>query len=109
MQARAAAAEQPGPGQPTGDKLKPHDDELQAYLALPQIENTSEWAGLEWWEEQEPLFPNLSLMARQYLGCPGTSATVERLFSSVGLAFEKKRRRNKASSLEDRAFIVHNL
>jgi len=37
-------------------------------------------------------------MARQYLGCPATSATVERLFSQVGISFSPKRQRAHSSS-----------
>ena len=37
--------------------------------------------------------PNLARMARQYLGVPATSATVERLFSVVGFAFADRRKR----------------
>ena len=62
-------------------------DELAAYLALPQVKNEGESTPLNWWEKNAHLFPNLAVMARQYLGCPATSATVERLFSAVGLAF----------------------
>jgi hypothetical protein len=64
------------PKAPTKAKDQPHKDELAAYLALPQIENTSKWAAIEWWKENESQFPNLALMARQHLGCPATSATV---------------------------------
>ena len=39
-------------------------------------------------------------MARQYLGCPATSATVERLFSKVGVAFSAKRKSSEAATLE---------
>ena len=48
-------------------------------------------------------------MARQYLGCPATSATVERLFSQVGIAFGKKRKRAEAATLEDIMFARMNL
>ena len=36
---------------------------------------------LEWWAENEINFPALSVMARQYLGVPATSASAARLFS----------------------------
>ena len=48
-------------------------------------------------------------MARQYLGCPATSATVERLFSKVGIAFSAKRKSAEAATLEDIVFAQVNL
>ena len=48
-------------------------------------------------------------MARQYLGCPATSATVERLFSAVGLAFSNRRKSSSADTLADMAFTKLNL
>eukprot|EP00966_Prymnesium_polylepis_P149987 3464947-Prymnesium_polylepis.1 len=43
-------------------------------------------------------------MARQYLGCPASSAAVERLFSQVGIAFSDKRKSSEADTLEDIMF-----
>ena len=40
---------------------------------------------LWWWKNHEAKFPHMAHMARQYLGVPATSASCERLFSSVGL------------------------
>ena len=48
-------------------------------------------------------------MARQYLGCPATSASVERLFSKVGIVFSSKRQRAKSSTLESIMFANANL
>ena len=84
-------------------------NELAAYLALPQISYRTEWDALEWWENNAPKFPNLSVMARQYLGCPASSATVERLFSQVGIAFSAKRQRSEASTLSDILFTRLNI
>jgi hypothetical protein len=47
---------------------------------------------LEWWTANEINFPVLMVMARQYLGVPATSASVERLFSLAGRAFDDLRR-----------------
>ena len=52
-------------------------DELAAYLALPQIKYKTERDATEWWKKHAQEFPNVAGMARQYLGCPATSATVE--------------------------------
>ena len=66
-------------------------------------------AVLAWWLEHQEQFPNLEVMARQYLGCPATSATVERLFSKVGIAFSAKRKSSEAATLEDILFAQVNL
>ena len=51
----------------------------------------------------------MEVMARQFLGCPATSATVERLFSVVGINFSDKQKRGHADTLEDLAFTRLNL
>ena len=79
-------------------------DELAAYLAPPQITYQTEWDALEWWEKNAKKFPNLSVVARQYLGCPAISATVERLFSQVGIAFSDKRKSSSSDTLSDIIF-----
>ena len=87
----------------------PHADELAVYLALPQIEYKTEWDALDWWKENAKKFPNLSVMARQYLGCPASSATVERLFSQVGIAFSDRRKRATAAMIADIIFTKLNV
>ena len=84
-------------------------DELAEYLALPQIKYKTEEDAINWWREHKEQFPNLEVMARQYLGCPASSASVERLFSQVGIAFSAKRRRAGASTLESIMFARANL
>ena len=84
-------------------------DELEAYLALPQIKYKTESDATEWWQTHAKQFPNVSVMARQYLGCPASSAAVERLFSQVGIAYAAKRKRAGAATLEDIMFSRCNL
>ena len=48
-------------------------DELAAYLALPQIKMKTERDATEWWQEHSKEFPNVAVMAQQYLGCPASS------------------------------------
>ena len=55
---------------------------------------------LEWWKANQDVFPHVANMARQYLGMPVSSATVERLFSSAGLAFSDLRQRMEPQTLE---------
>ena len=88
---------------------RPHADELTKYLALPQIEYNTEWDALDWWKDNATKFPNLSVMARQYLGCPASSATVERLFSQVGIAFSDRRNSAKAETIADILFTKLNV
>ena len=92
-----------------GFEQGPFEDEMAEYLKLPQIEGEDDWAPLEWWCANKKRFPNLARMARQYLGCPATSATVERLFSAVGLAFSDQRKSSSADTLADIAFTKLNL
>jgi len=54
--------------------------ELLDYLSLPQED--FECDILDWWASREGRFPNLSRMARQYLGVLASSAAVERLCSA---------------------------
>ena len=84
-------------------------DELAEYLALPQIKYKTEEDALTWWRQHEAEFPNVAVMARQYLGCPASSASVERLCSQVGIAFAAKRKSAEASTLGDIAFAHANL
>ena len=104
----ACAQSSSPPGTPTV-KDNAHKHELKEYLKLPQVENEHEWVPLEWWQLRVGLFPNLEVMARQYLGCPATSATVERLFSAVGISFSKKRQSSSAETLADLAFTKMNV
>ena len=84
-------------------------DELTEYLALPQIKFTTEMDAINWWKENEKTFPNVAVMARQYLGCPASSAAVERLFSQVGIAFSDKRKRASPNTLASIMFSNANL
>jgi hypothetical protein len=52
------------------DEDTAHEDELEAYLAMPQIPYQTDWDALKWWEKNAIKFPNLSVMARQYLAAP---------------------------------------
>ena len=85
------------------------EDELKAYLELPQLKCKTEQEAIDWWVEKSKRFPNLSAMARQYLGCPATSATVERLFSRVGIAFSAKRKSSDPATVADLMFANANL
>mmetsp|Transcript_50727 Transcript_50727/g.114025 ORF Transcript_50727/g.114025 Transcript_50727/m.114025 type:complete len:254 (-) Transcript_50727:141-902(-) len=88
-------------------------DELTEYLALPQIKFTTKMDPISWWKENEKTFPNVAVMARQYLGlrlgCPASSAAVERLFSQVGIAFSDQRKSASPKTLASIMFSNANL
>ena len=72
--------------------------EVERYLELPAVDMKVDV--LKWWAENEINFPALSVMARQYLGVPATSASAERLFSLAGRAFDDMRQNMKEEMLE---------
>ena len=76
---------------------------------MPQIKYKTERDAMDWWLAHSKKFPSLAVMARQYLGCPASSAAVERLFSQVGIAFAAKHKRGEATTLEDIMFSHFNL
>jgi hAT family C-terminal dimerisation region len=59
------------------------EDELNAYMHVQQVSTKVD--PLLWWKQHQGEFPRLARMARQYLAVPATSASVERVFSGVGL------------------------
>ena len=59
------------------------ETELNAYMRVQQVANDTD--PLMWWKQHQEEFPCLSRMTRQYLAVPASSASPERLFSSVGL------------------------
>ena len=57
--------------------------ELNAYTRVQQVPLDTD--PLMWWKQHVQEVPHLARMARQHLDVPTTSASPERLFSSVGL------------------------
>ena len=45
-------------------------------------------------------FPNMEVMAHQFLGCPATSATVKRQFSVLGMSYSDKRKSSHSDTLQ---------
>jgi hypothetical protein len=59
------------------------ETELNDYTKVQQV--TLDTDPLMWWKQHVQEFPRLARMVRQHLTVPATSASPERLFSSVGL------------------------
>ena len=56
------------------------DGEFERYLVIRKDKHADP---LGWWKAHAALFPNLSRMARDFLGCTGSEAESERTFSSA--------------------------
>ena len=82
------------------------EEELFAYLRVEEISFSKDL--LSWWKEHADEFPRLARMARQYLSVPATSASVERLFSSVGLVKSDLRGYLLDSTTTDLMWAKHN-
>ena len=93
----ASMAHLAGPAQPPAPAPSVKS-ERERYLELPAVDMKTDL--LEWWAENDIKFPALSVMARQYLGVPATSASAERLFSIAGRSFDDLRQRMKEEMLE---------
>ncbi|PLW43599.1 hypothetical protein PCASD_11453 [Puccinia coronata f. sp. avenae] len=62
----------------------PPDDELTLYLGgKHKIPLSNADQCLRWWKDHSRDFPVLSLLAKDYLACLATSASVERCFSAA--------------------------
>ena len=59
------------------------ETEFNTYMRVQEVVNDTD--PLMWWKQHQEEFPRLARMARQYLAVPASSASPERLFSSVGL------------------------
>ncbi|KAG0718305.1 Zinc finger BED domain-containing protein 4 [Chionoecetes opilio] len=71
--------------------------QVEAYLAQPNLSEDSD--PLVYWEQNRTNYPDLAILATQYLAIPASSAPVERLFSVAGKVFKPDR-----CSLSDKVF-----
>ena len=82
------------------------ESEAARYLASPDVAMGTDI--LVWWACHETEYPCLSVMARQYLGVPATSASAERLFSIAGRVFDDLRQGVCDKVLEERIWAKIN-
>ena len=73
--------------------------ELNACMRVQQVSNDTD--PLMWWKQHQPEFPRLARLARQYLAVSASSASAEKLFSSVGLVKSDLRGRLLDTTLID--------
>lgn len=63
---------------------------------------------LQWWKENEKVYPNMARLARRMLACQATSASSERVFSRSGALASKTRNRLKEKTLQMLTFLNDN-
>ncbi|KNE89305.1 hypothetical protein PSTG_17239, partial [Puccinia striiformis f. sp. tritici PST-78] len=68
-------------------KPTPQENEIDAYLnvniAFKKGAIDHKTTPLKWWKVNQATYPTVAVMARAYLGAPGSSCSVERLFSTA--------------------------
>lgn len=74
----------------TSDEEK-WENEIKDYLNTKRVHKNEDI--LQWWSKQENIYPNLCLMAKDFLSITATSVPAERLFSKAGLIIRKHRNR----------------
>ncbi len=80
------------------------ETELNAYMRVQQVAKDTD--PLMWWKQHQQEFPRLARMAGQYLAVPASSASPERLFSSVGLVKSDLRHPDDSHLPKDRFVLV---
>lgn len=69
------------------DRNEQIERELQHYISEPSVKVDS----LKWWCKMEPVFPNISALAKKYLCVPASSVPCERVFSMAGHLVNRRR------------------
>lgn len=80
---------------------------LDIYLATDAIALDKD--PLTWWKENEDQHPEVSKLAKFYLGIPATSVSSERAFSTAGLIVTEKRNRLKPQTVRMLHFLNKNI
>ena len=98
------------------DIVKPSIQTGQSITAKNEIEfmhYVSEPANREdplvWWKRMEPVFPNLSKLAKKYLCVPASSVPSERVFSTAGNLINKRRASLAPDNVDMLIFLNKNI
>ncbi|KAE8221529.1 hypothetical protein CF326_g8538 [Tilletia indica] len=83
-------------------------DEVALYLDIEFCPwRDSDESPYKWWKDNEKVFPNVSKLARLVLGIPGSSSSVERVFSQAALFSTHRRARLSAKSISQLVTTKH--
>ena len=67
--------------QGTKSKVKVIEEEVTSYREVDCSPLDAD--PLTWWKTKELIYPHVTMLARRYLAVPGTSAPIERVFSTA--------------------------
>ncbi|XP_071246206.1 uncharacterized protein [Salvelinus alpinus] len=81
---------------------------LERYLTEPVIDRKS-GLPLEWWKQNEDRFQSLAPLAKKFLCPPPSSVPSERVFSEVGIIYDKQRSRLTGEHADKLCFLHYNL
>ena len=85
-------------------------DEVSAYIERKSPKDKDGiFDVLSWWKEHSTEFPNLSLIARNILCIPASSAASERDFSTAGFVIQERRTQLNLDTVDDILFLHSNL
>jgi hypothetical protein len=84
------------------------EDEVRRYLALPRVKEMHGGSPLQWWAKNQWRFPTIAPMARTYLGCPASTAGLERMFSAAGRMHNDFKKSTSEVTLEHMLMARYN-
>ncbi|CAD6979282.1 unnamed protein product [Tilletia controversa] len=97
--------------QPAEERRKKTDtdsDEVARYLNIKNCPwRDSDETPYKWWRDNENVFPNIAKIARVILGIPGSSSSVERVFSQAALFSTSKRQSLSSKALSKLVSTKH--
>jgi hypothetical protein len=102
----AGTCDEPAPAESEEEEAPAAKSELEIYFELPDAGMEEDI--LEWWPRHEALLPNLSRMARQYLGVSATSTSCKRVFSTSGRIFGPENQHMTGENLSERMWAKIN-
>ncbi|KAE8212992.1 hypothetical protein CF327_g3433 [Tilletia walkeri] len=92
-------------------RRKKNDDDSDEVARYLNIENCpwrdSDETPYKWWRDNEGVFPNIAKIARVVLGIPGSSSSVERVFSQAALFSTSKRQSLSSKALSELVSTKH--
>lgn len=85
------------------DKGDEHDLIIDEYIRTTKTADFKD--ALLFWKCHSSKFPELSVLAKKYLGVQASSASVERMFNFAGHIFQNKRRKTGIKLFENLVFL----